>query len=123
MAAITPEYRRDWKARNPESVRASQQKYERSPRGRAVLRAYRLKRRHGITLAQRAAMLAAQGSGCALCGAVNFGKRGPMVDHDHRTGRLRGILCCFCNTTLGWVEKRAGITARIDSYLKRGLSG
>ena len=50
------------------------------------------------------AMLAAQHGGCALCGAPPTRNR-LAVDHDHETGRVRGILCMPCNRTLGLVEK------------------
>lgn len=50
-----------------------------------------LRRRYGITQAQYDALLAHQGGVCAICG----GKRRYrlLVDHDHKTGRVRGLLC------------------------------
>lgn len=44
----------------------------------------------------RAALVDALGAGCHLCGMY----AGAMVDHDHQTGRVRGLLCGFCNRVL-----------------------
>lgn len=37
------------------------------------------------------------------------------VDHNHKTGKVRGILCKFCNSKLGWFENRR---LSIEEYLK-----
>lgn len=48
-------------------------------------------------------MLAAQGGGCAICGATPKTRR-LDVDHDHLTGKVRGLLCHRCNRALPtWV--------------------
>jgi hypothetical protein len=44
----------------------------------------------------RAALIDALGADCHLCGLYP----GAMVDHDHQTGRVRGLLCAFCNRVL-----------------------
>jgi hypothetical protein len=50
-------------------------------------------------------MLNNQGGVCAICGGVGKGSSnravGLVVDHDHETGRIRGLLCSDCNTALG----------------------
>lgn len=54
-------------------------------------------------------LLEAQGGGCALCGATPK-KRRLHVDHDHRSGAVRGLLCYRCNVvvrpyvTLRWAR-------------------
>lgn len=55
-----------------------------------------LKKKYGITRAQYDAMLVSQGGGCALCNAPPK-TRALHVDHDHATGRVRGLLCFRCN--------------------------
>ncbi len=73
----------------------------------AIKRAHAV-RRYGITLEQRDEMLAAQGGLCALCKSEvafrsngGFDRAAAHIDHDHETGRVRGILCGACNTALG----------------------
>ncbi len=56
------------------------------------------------------ALLERAGGCCELCGqpeaVVTYGApRGLAIDHDHLTGRLRGLLCFICNTRLGWLEQ------------------
>ena len=59
--------------------------------------------KHPWTLSHdaRAAMFAAQGGLCAIC---RNGDRKLVTDHDHATGRVRGLLCSPCNSRLGYVE-------------------
>ncbi len=67
-------------------------------------RQYRLK--YGITIEQYDAMLAIQDGRWKVCGTVTPGRRTQYfsVDHDHVTGKVRGLLCVKCNWRLGWFE-------------------
>lgn len=67
----------------------------------------RLRSRYGITRDEYNAMLEVQDGRCAICGKEGGGSRGNMldVDHDHETGKVRGLLCRACNTALGIVER------------------
>lgn len=60
------------------------------------------------------ALMKKQGGVCAICGKTN-GKRRLHMDHNHRTLRIRGLLCYSCNTKLGFVEK---YLKPITHYLK-----
>lgn len=68
-----------------------------------------LRRAFGIGIADYEAMVAAQGGACALCGRTfNKRHRTPHVDHDHDTGRVRGIVHHYCNSDiLAGIEKLA----------------
>lgn len=59
---------------------------------------HRLKR-YGLTPEAFAAMLEEQGSKCAICRASLVEE--VLVDHDHETGRVRGLLCRPCNSGIG----------------------
>lgn len=64
-------------------------------------RGHNFKARYGITTLEADAMLASQGGVCAICGEE---PKRPVVDHDHATGAVRGILCHGCNIKLPAVE-------------------
>jgi hypothetical protein len=56
-----------------------------------------------------------QGNACALCGQ---GKP-EHVDHDHVSGRVRGILCFGCNRALGYVADDPIRLHRLADYLEQ----
>jgi hypothetical protein len=60
----------------------------------------------GVSDADYEALLAAQGGGCAICGNPPKTRR-LHVDHDHKTGKVRGLLCHRCNRALpNWVTEK-----------------
>jgi len=84
--------------------------------------ATRLQRRHGallrkyrITQDDYERMYVAQNGRCALCR-----RERPIlaIDHDHKTGRVRDLLCTRCNTGIGWIEGAlSGDVTRLRHYL------
>lgn len=76
-----------------------------------------LRRTHGVTLAQYEEQLARQGGRCMLCGK-RPGKMNLVVDHDHVTGQLRGLLHNRCNRALGPAEYDEVVILRWVQYLK-----
>ena len=93
---------------------------------RIVYRRRHLKQRYNISLGQYEEMLAAQGGKCAICGGVNTGKRSTFnlaVDHDHKTGEVRALLCNHCNRGLGFLKDDTTILERALEYLKEFNKG
>lgn len=79
-----------------------------------------LKRTYGITGMDYAAMLAGQDHSCAVCktrdaGTVNGAF---VVDHDHATGAVRGLLCTGCNTGLGSFRDNSVALRAAADYLE-----
>ncbi len=104
-----------WQRENPDRVRANMARFTASGHRKISNRKSRLKRKYGITLEQFEAMLAAQGGGCAICGKPGADN----VDHDHDTGRVRGILCFNCNVAIGHVANDEDRLAAAMAYLAR----
>lgn len=85
-------------------------------------------RKFGITLEEYDAMLAAQNGLCAICPNPPVSGQGRRygtgaVDHDHATGRVRGILCDRCNTLLGQVDDDPALLQRAIDYLAGSAEG
>lgn len=78
------EYARRRRAEDPERVRASQRKCM-----------------YGITAEDFASLLRKQRGVCAICNQSCSTGRQLAVDHDHATGKVRGLLCSRCNRGLG----------------------
>jgi hypothetical protein len=80
-------------------------------------------RLYGITIADRDIMLAAQGNVCAACGSPEHGNSLPgwgwATDHNHKTGKVRGIICCSCNLTLGNAREDTKRLRLLALYLER----
>lgn len=75
---------------------------------------------YGITIEDYDNMLKAQGGVCIMCKRPPKSKR-LAIDHDHKTGRVRGLLCFICNRYL--VGKNTIETARkVCEYLERKVA-
>lgn len=79
-------------------------------------------RQFGITAAEHQKMFEAQGGVCAICGEPESETRGGVtkrlaVDHDHKTGKVRALLCGRCNRLLHALE-RDGWLKLAKKYLK-----
>lgn len=81
----------------------------------------RLKHRYGITSADYQVLLERQGGTCATCqrreGDVQWGVL--CVDHDHATGKVRGLLCNSCNTAAGYIEAAGTDLQALAKYLTK----
>jgi hypothetical protein len=64
-------------------------------------RAYAIPSKYGISVAEYDALLAKQGGICAICSRTCSTGRRLSVDHEHDSGRIRGLLCNSCNRAIG----------------------
>lgn len=78
---------------------------------------YRLFSRYGLSTAELEAILERQNHRCALC-EERLADRKPHIDHDHDTGRVRGVLCSECNTGLGKLKDSPALLRRAIAYLE-----
>ena len=76
-----------------------------------------LKRKYGLSIKEYDAMLIGQGGVCKICReAMPDGQRF-HVDHDHITGRVRGLLCTACNHGLGNFKDNPMLLIEAYKYL------
>ncbi len=76
---------------------------------------------YGMTISDYDTRLRSQRGRCHLCGDSPKTGGGPLVvDHDHKTGRVRGLLCDKCNLLLGKVEATWG-KAQLGRNLRKVL--
>ena len=84
----------------------------------------RLRRKYGITVAEYETLRAAQADLCLICdqpeATINRGIPQQLaVDHDHNTGRVRGLLCIRCNMMIGGAKHDPAILRSAIAYLER----
>jgi hypothetical protein len=90
---------------------------------RVDVRKYNLPAKYGITAAQFAEKLLAQGGKCACCD-IQFQVEGrkanrPCVDHNHETGQVRDLLCGKCNLAAGNVNDSLERAKQLVAYLQK----
>ncbi len=112
------EYMRAYSQRNPEKKKLLRKRYRKNHK------ANQLKAKYGITIEEYQAMFDSQGGVCKLCGQEETtrisrgdGIRSLAVDHDHNTGKVRGLLCYQCNVVLGQYEKHKDLFPKFQEYL------
>lgn len=125
-----------WRRANPDKARAIERRFSaKIPSAKSAEKArvwyeknkerasiQKRTRTHHISDAEFRAMLAAQNNLCAI-GAHEFGEgRRTFVDHDHKTGRVRGILCPKHNTAIALLgDSVDGVYAALE-YLNRPVA-
>jgi hypothetical protein len=79
-----------------------------------------LKNRYGIDETIYNELFASQKGLCAICRAdYNGATRNLDVDHDHKTGLIRGLLCNSCNRGIGYLQDDPVIVEDAAEYLKK----
>lgn len=104
--AETLDYRSEWAGNNPESRTVS-------------LLKYKLMKQYGLSLKEYYVLLMVQCGKCYICGSTPVLPDRLHVDHDHETGRVRGLLCFSCNSGLGNFKDSLGLLVGAAEYLER----
>lgn len=77
----------------------------------------RIAERYGLTKEQYEALYEAQGGVCYICRRATGRRRKLAVDHDHKTGYVRGLLCSPCNNILAHLRDDVDSARRVTAYL------
>jgi hypothetical protein len=83
-----------------------------------IARKGHIKRKFGITLEEYDLMLNSQNGVCAICQLTCDSGYSLAVDHNHKTGKIRGLLCKNCNTAIGLLKENTDVMIKAVQYLK-----
>jgi hypothetical protein len=115
------EQQRKYRARNPEKWREYGKKWAKDNKERthAMNRANQMKRDYGLSPEGYYLLFVYQLGSCAICcKEVDFLGQHTHIDHDHKTGKVRGILCNLCNHLIGESLESPVILRRAIDYLE-----
>jgi hypothetical protein len=92
---------REWRAKHRDVIRESKRRCH-------------LKRKYNLSPEEYGQIFLRQDGRCAICGRAK-----PLqVDHDHTTGKIRGLLCATCNLAIGGIEASSAEPSVIVRYLR-----
>lgn len=100
------EQKRKWAKENPEY--AKEYKKNNKKKSAEYMREYHLMKTYNMTIEDWNEMYKKQNGCCAICGIhqMNIPNNGKLhVDHNHKTGKVRGLLCSRCNQVLGLFDE------------------
>ncbi len=101
---------KEWRLRNPDKVKEFTRKNKRRAKDQL------LKRLFGITIEHYDDLLAKQKGLCAICHSPPS-YRSLAVDHCHKTGKVRSLLCTSCNTALGSLKEDVSRCYALAKYI------
>jgi len=107
-----------WREANPERAKENRRRnYELNKESNLQYsKEYNLKKKFKLTLDEYQVLLNSQNNVCAICG--NICTRSLAVDHNHNTGKVRGLLCNNCNRGLGHFKDNLENLKQAIVYLK-----
>lgn len=107
-------YCREWWAQNKD--RQKKYRKDNAQRNTMYQRHYLLKRKYNLTIEEYESMRLSQNGVCWICKAEPGGRwKKLFIDHDHKTGKVRGLLCHLCNMAL---ERVDNFSDQIKAYLE-----
>lgn len=113
-------YKKEWRKKNPQKAKdyyANVYKFKEDKERSAD---NRFKRVYGISLEDYKRMLILQEDRCLICKTHKSNlSKALAVDHDHITGKVRGLLCGHCNIAIGLLKEDISILKNCIMYLKR----
>ena len=122
------EYDKEYRKNNKQKRKKNDKKYylknkhrikEWVLKNRDKIKDFSLKKRFNITLEQYNEMFTKQNGRCKICSKHQSEiARSLSVDHDHITGKVRGLLCSNCNCVLGLVKDSVDILEKSKLYLQ-----
>lgn len=106
---------KEWEKNNPERARKNKQKSREKNLKKIKENASHQHRQrvYGLSKNEYEQMLIKQGKVCAICNK----KTKLWVDHDHKNGKVRGLLCPSCNNLIGYLETYNYLIDKANNYI------
>lgn len=114
-ASCRRKYKKDYYKKTIDRQRKRSRVYYSNHKDKAAN--YQLKSKYGIDLKTKEELLKFQDYRCKIC-SCPLCYETAKVDHDHNSGRIRGILCSNCNLALGLLHDDTCILNNMIEYLK-----
>lgn len=111
------EFAANWRRRNPQKVKEYNESLKNDPEKIMAMRNHHYKRNYGITLLDYNRIFTKQLGRCAICNRKDD-KNYLVVDHCHKGGIIRGLLCQPCNKGLGFFKDSPLNLEKAIDYLK-----
>jgi hypothetical protein len=114
------EYDKEYRLKNKEKLKEYLRDWHQKPENIERNKNYKLKKTYNLTLEQFNDKLNNQNNKCSICYRTFDEKiNKAQVDHNHQTGKIRDLLCFFCNSTLGMVKEDKNILNNMINYLNK----
>jgi hypothetical protein len=124
MPTPSKEYMRKYYLKNKKKIAERNIRFRKTDAGIQMRKGEHLKSTYGLTKDEYNKILSQQNGVCAIClkAETCISKNGNphrlAVDHDHSTGKVRGLLCKNCNTGLGMFFDSADLLRMAENYLR-----
>lgn len=127
------EYARKWREANKQKLKDyyisnrertrkwARERWRNNPNVRRTAKNCAIKKTYGISLEDYDKLLEKQAGVCVICGQLPKSNRKSnklAIDHSHRTGKVRGLLCHRCNNGLGCYDDSIELLQKAVEYLK-----
>lgn len=112
------EYNRQYYLDNLKRIKLNEQ----TPRRRELRRKRLIKSKYELSYKEWENLWKAQNKRCAICGEIISEEKDICVDHNHKTGAIRGLLCKKCNLGLGCFRDNPELMKLVIKYLKNDIA-
>ncbi len=109
--------KRKYREKNLERIKQYQKKYNERYENKIRAQDLRLKRKFNISLEEADVILILQHHKCPIC-KKSLMETLRSVDHNHKSGKVRGILCRLCNVGLGSFMDNPQLLENAAKYLR-----
>jgi len=109
---------KEWRKNNPERKKQLDKKWKAA--NKESVKNQHLKSKYGISIEEYNKMLIAQEFCCSICeSSFSSFKAAPAVDHCHKSGAVRELLCSNCNSLLGFAKENEYTLQKALEYIGR----